>query len=91
VSRRISIDDVIAMLGGDHDLYEELVAGGYCHPAPEGLTTEEVEAARVAQILLRDLEVNWPGVEVALALRQQVFAMRRQVAELIEMLRLTRL
>jgi hypothetical protein len=86
VTRLFSVDDVMALLHGDRQLYDQLVELGYCHPLAEGVSADEVEAARVAQVLVRELEVNWAGVEVALAMREQVLGLRRQMAELLELL-----
>jgi hypothetical protein len=83
VSRRLSVDELLALLGGDRELYDDLVGAGVCHPGDDGISAEEAEAARIAQVLVRDLDVNWPGVEVALALRAQLLALRRQIAELL--------
>jgi hypothetical protein len=53
----------------------------------ESFAGEEVECALVARTLLRELEVNPPGVEIILRLRGELLAMRRQVGDLVNQLR----
>jgi hypothetical protein len=78
---------LLEMLEGDREILEllrdlEVVAAG-C----ESFGAEQVECALVTRTLVRELEVNPAGVEIILRMRQQVLAMQRQVAELVEELR----
>ena len=62
---------------------EEIVA----HDAPPGAAGEfserMLERARVAQNLVRDLDVNLPGVAVIVRLREEMAGLRRRVEELL--------
>ena len=42
-----------------------------------------LERARVAQNLVRDLEVNLPGVAVIVRLREEMVGLRRRLEELL--------
>ena len=84
------IEQVLELVEGDVDLIEQLYASGICKKRVEGFLPEEVEAARVAYTLVRELEVNWPGVEIILRLRQELLETRRQVADLLETARRAR-
>jgi MerR family transcriptional regulator, heat shock protein HspR len=55
--------------------------------APSGSASEfselMLERARVAQNLVRDLEVNLPGVAVIVRLREEVSGLRRDLEQLL--------
>ena len=44
----------------------------------------ELEKLRLAKILIEDMGVNLPGVEVILRMRQTMFEMRKQFDEILE-------
>src|SRR5688572_13491412 len=48
------------------------------------ISADDLERARVVALLLRDLDVNLPGVEVIVHMRDEMIAMRRQFAEILE-------
>jgi MerR family transcriptional regulator/heat shock protein HspR len=63
-----------------HSLEEEEII---CASREEGSTVkcyspEEVEKLRLAKILVDDLEVNLPGVDIILRMRSNMIQMRRQ-------------
>ena len=58
--------------------------------APEGsgdFSEQMLERARVAHTLVRDLDVNLPGVAVIVRLREEVSGLRRRLEQLLEELR----
>jgi MerR family transcriptional regulator, heat shock protein HspR len=68
------------------DLEEEDLICPHCRdqsPA-EVFTPEEVEKLRLAKILVDDMGVNLPGVEVILRMRQMMFDMRKQFDDILE-------
>lgn len=75
------------LLSGDATLAQQLREAGHLPNADEELTPEQLETARVARTLIHELELNWAGVEVALHLREELRATRRQVAELAMIVR----
>ena len=48
------------------------------------ISAEDVERARVVALLVRELEVNLPGAEVIVHMRDEMIAMRRQFTEILE-------
>ena len=47
----------------------------------------DVEQVLVVRTLWRELEVDWPGIEVALRLHGELAAARKRIAELEQQLR----
>ena len=84
---RFTVERALAVIEGDAELIEQLVALGLCERRDDGFSVEEVELMRVARVLVRELDVNWPGVEVILRMRDELLATQRQVAELLDLLR----
>jgi hypothetical protein len=82
-----SIERVLELVEGDRELIEQLYVSGLCERRSEGFLPNEVEVVRVARVLARDLDVNWPGVEIILHLRDELVATQRQVADLLELVR----
>lgn len=48
------------------------------------LPYREIDKVRVARILMEDMDINLPGVEVILRMRQNMIDMRRQFDEILE-------
>jgi hypothetical protein len=80
-------DKLINLLQGDEDLCDELLARGMVQVCDDILAPSEVERARVAWTLVRELEVNWAGVEIIVRMREELLATRRQLAELAREIR----
>jgi hypothetical protein len=78
---------ILSVLEGDEELYEELRREGVLPHDEETLQHDHVEVARVTHTLLRELEVNWAGVEIVLRMRGELIETRKQVAELLRLLR----
>lgn len=75
------------LLEGDRELYAQLCDAGFVPREDRSLAPEHLETARVARMLVSELEVNWAGVEVALHMRAQLVATQQQLAELAELVR----
>ncbi|MDB4953660.1 MAG: hypothetical protein JWO36_1229 [Myxococcales bacterium] len=85
------LHELIAIIDDDRDLVEQLLeAGVLTEPLERDYSDEEAELVRVAHVLLRELEVNLPGVEVILRMRQEVIGLRQQMAEVIRTLQSAR-
>lgn len=82
---RVIRTHILTILEGDEPFYEELRAQGVL-PEDDQLSPDHVELARVTHTLVRELEVNWPGVEIVLRMRSELIDTRRQVAELLRVL-----
>ena len=50
------------------------------------ISSEDLDRARLIALLVRELEVNLPGAEVIVHMRDEMIAMRRQFAEILEAL-----
>ena len=44
----------------------------------------DLERLRIAKILMEEMDVNLPGVEVILQMRQNIIAMRKQFDDILE-------
>lgn len=75
------------LLSGDRELYVQLCEAGLVPRDDTALAQEHLETARVVRTLVRELEVNWAGVEVVLQMRSQLVATRRQMRDLAELVR----
>jgi hypothetical protein len=86
VTRSFTEAALLELLRGDREVVEQLVAMGFLPEPSEtsGYSEEDAEHARVAHLLLRELEVNWPGVEVILRLRAELLVTRRTLAQMVQ-------
>jgi hypothetical protein len=75
------------LLAGDHELYVQLCEAELVPSDDAALVPEHLETARVARTLVRELEVNWAGVEIVLRMRSDLVATRRQLGELAALVR----
>lgn len=68
------------------DLEEEELICPLCGDQSPGkvFPPEEMEKLRLAKVLVEDMGVNLPGVEVILRMRQMMFEMRKQFDEILE-------
>lgn len=86
MSHGIHLDDLLALLHHDQELFERLCAEGHLDREADRFSHEQAETARVVGTLIHELEVNWEGAEVILRLRSELVATRRQVSELLVLL-----
>ncbi len=90
MSERWTLERVLDLVEGDRELVEQLWELGVCERRDEGFSVEEVELVRVARVLVRELDVNWPGVDIILRMRAELIETRRQIAELLELVQKAR-
>lgn len=85
---RIDMRALLVLLEDDREVLDELLRLGLVELADEdaGLPVDQAELCRVARTLVRELEVNWPGVEIILRMRSELLATHRQMADLLELL-----
>ncbi|MEP6861033.1 MAG: hypothetical protein ABJE66_10455 [Deltaproteobacteria bacterium] len=80
---RYTYQHLLELVDGDDELIARLVEEGEIVRRDEGdIVTVDVERVLVAHTLLRELDVDWNGVEVILRLREELVAARRRIAEL---------
>ena len=68
------------------ELEEEEIVCPTCHEdSPTRLlSSSELEKLRLAKILVEDMGVNLPGVEIILRMRQSMIDMRKQFDDILE-------
>jgi hypothetical protein len=80
---RFTYKHLLELVDGDDDLIARLVEEGEIVRRDDGdIVTVDVERVLVARTLLRELEVDWNGIEVILRLREELVNARRRIAEL---------
>jgi hypothetical protein len=83
--RQIRIEEVLSFLGvEDEQFLAELRAEGMF--VDDRLAPDQAEDLRVAKILVDELGVNVPGVEVALHLRRRMMALEKRARRMAELL-----
>jgi hypothetical protein len=83
----MNLQMLLELLQHDRELVDQLYELELLPRGADSFADEQVECALVARTLIRELEVNGPGVEIILRMRSELIATRRQVAELIAELR----
>ncbi|HVK86769.1 MAG TPA: chaperone modulator CbpM [Kofleriaceae bacterium] len=78
---RFTYQHLLELVEGDDELIVHLVEEGLVERA-EDTVTVDVDRVLLARTLWRDLDVDWPGIEVALKLAEELRAARRRIAEL---------
>jgi hypothetical protein len=79
---RFSYQRLVDLVGGDHELIARLIEEGEIVRGADDCAVVDVDRVLVAYTLVRELEVDWAGVEVALRLLDQLGEARRRIAEL---------
>ena len=82
MSRRYSYQRLVELVGGDDELIARLVEEGEIQRFDDEVAIVDVDRVLVAQTLVRELEVDWAGVEVILRLQDELAAARRRIAAL---------
>jgi MerR family transcriptional regulator/heat shock protein HspR len=80
---------VLAELHTDIEFLHALAEAGLIRLEPDSggevlISEDDAERVRLVQLLTSDLDVNLPGVEVILHMRETMVAMQRQVQEILE-------
>jgi len=84
---RFTYQRLVELVGGDEELIARLVDEGEIQRLDADQALVDVERVLVARTLIRELEIDWPGVEVILRLRNELVAARNRIAELEAALR----
>ncbi len=80
--KRVTLQQLIECVDGDHELVELLVRERVIEASPDGFRIEEVDRVLTSHTLVRDLEVNIAGVNIILRLREELAEARQHIAEL---------
>jgi hypothetical protein len=73
---------LLELVEGDRELIAQLVEHGLIETRDEDRALVDVEHVLVARTLWRDLDVDWPGIEVILRLLDELGAARHRIAAL---------
>ena len=73
---------LLEIVEGDRELITQLVEHGLIEPRADDRAVIDVEHVLVARTLWRDLDVDWPGIEVILRLLDELAEARRRIAAL---------
>src|SRR6185369_6274301 len=78
---RFTYQHLLELVDGDDEFIVRLVEEGLIEQR-EDVMSVDVDAVLLARTLWRNLEVDWPGIEIIVRLTAQLNAARRRVQEL---------
>jgi hypothetical protein len=78
---RFTYAHLLELVEGDSELIVHLVEEGLVERKDE-IVTVDVDRVLLARTLWRDLEVEWPGIQIILDLFGRLDVARRRIAEL---------
>jgi hypothetical protein len=78
---RYTYQHLLTLVEGDAELIARLVEEGLIE-RNENTVTIDVDRVLMVRTLWRDLDVEWPGIEIILRLVDELAAARRRIAEL---------
>jgi hypothetical protein len=81
-SMRFTYQHLVDLVGGDRELIARLVEEGEIEQGDDTAALVDVDRVLLARTLVRELEIDWPGVEVILRLVSELAEARRRIAEL---------
>jgi len=77
VTTRVTFEHLVAIVNGDRELIVVLLEQGIIEQRDDGFCAADVDRALATKTLVRDLDVNWPGVDIILRLREELAEARR--------------
>ena len=82
MTARFTYQRLLELVEGDHELIERLIQEGEIAQTGPDAAVVDVDRVLIARTLVRELEIDWPGVEVILRLVAELAEARRRIAEL---------
>ena len=82
MTTRFTYQQLVELVEGDHELITRLIEEGEIEQRDEGVAVVDVDRVLIARTLVRDLEIDWPGVDVILRLLSELARARQRIAEL---------
>lgn len=73
---------MLELLEGDREFLQALTEHGIISDDTRDFDPDEVESVLVSRTLVREMGINWEGVDVILRLRRQLLMTRMRLAEL---------
>jgi hypothetical protein len=78
---RFTYQHLLELVEGDQELIVRLVEEGFAE-RNDNVLSIDVDRVLLARTLWRDLDVEWPGIEIILKLAAELADARRRIAEL---------
>jgi len=78
---RYTYQHLLELVEGDHEFIVRLVEEGIIEQR-EDIVSVDLDTVLLARTLWRDLEVDWPGIQIIVRLSAQLAAARRRIQEL---------
>ncbi|MGN6106588.1 MAG: hypothetical protein ACTHU0_15890 [Kofleriaceae bacterium] len=82
MTTRFTFRRLVELVEGDDALIERLVEEGVIERCDGDRALVDVDRVLLVRTLIRDLDVDWPGVELILRLRDELAAARARILEL---------
>jgi hypothetical protein len=79
---RFTYQRLVELVDGDQELISHLVEEGLIERRGEDRALVDVDHVLIARTLWRELEIDWPGVEVILHLHDRLSQAQARIAEL---------
>jgi hypothetical protein len=79
---RLTYQHLLDLVDGDAELIARLIEEGVIERRESVAVVVDVDRVLIARTLVRELEIDWPGVELILRLLADLAAARRRIAEL---------
>ncbi len=89
--RYLKVAEVVAQLHVETEFLDALEREGLIHikrtlDDEPVMSSEDAERVRVALLLIGEMDINLPGVEVIINMRESMLAMQRQFSDLLDAL-----
>ena len=84
MTKRFTYQHLVELVDGDHELIARMVEEGVIEQRDDEIAIVDVDRVLVTRTLVRELEIDWSGVEVILRLLHQLKTAQRRIAELEE-------
>jgi MerR family transcriptional regulator/heat shock protein HspR len=89
--RYLKVSEVVAALHVESEFLQALETEGLIHVKrtlddEPVMSAEDAERVRVALLLTGEMDINLPGVEVIINMRESMLAMQRQFSDILDAL-----